>query len=88
MPGRNYSIANTNYRYGFNGKEKDNSTGNDNYDFGARIYDGRIGRWLSTDSKTSRYPGFSPYVYSGNNPISFIDPDGEDWIVSMLIQLY
>ena len=82
MPGRKYSIANTNYRYGFNGKEKDNSTGNDNYDFGARIYDGRIGRWLSTDSKTSKYPGFSPYVYSGNNPISFIDPDGEDWIVS------
>jgi RHS repeat-associated protein len=76
MPGRKFSTTAGAYRYGFNGKEKDNSTGNDNYDFGARIYDGRIGRWLSVDPLKERYPGLSPYNYVANSPISAIDPDG------------
>lgn len=48
MPGRKYS-AGSGYRYGFNGKEKDNSTGEGNLDFGARIFAVRLGRWLSVD---------------------------------------
>ncbi len=43
MPGRKYSIANANYRYGFNGKEKDNDIENSAQDYGMRIYDGM--RW-------------------------------------------
>jgi len=38
------------YRYGFNGMEKDDEVkgeGN-SLDFGARIYDPRVGRWMST----------------------------------------
>ncbi|OYU94738.1 MAG: hypothetical protein CFE21_13685 [Bacteroidetes bacterium B1(2017)] len=67
------------YRFGFNGKEADNEingTGND-YDFGARIYDARLGRWLSLDPKQISYPSLSAYNFTMNNPILFIDPDGK-----------
>jgi RHS repeat-associated protein len=82
MPGRQYQ-AGPIYRYGFNGKENDNEVkGNGNsLDFGARIYDPRLGRWLSVDPLQSKYPGLSPYNYTANNPILFIDPDGREiWI--------
>lgn len=49
MPTGVWSDASRVCRYGFNGKEKDFETANDDYDFGARIYDGRLGRWLSLD---------------------------------------
>ncbi|MGB3868734.1 MAG: RHS repeat-associated core domain-containing protein [Flavobacteriales bacterium] len=68
------------YRFGFNGKEKVDemygSTGN-SYDFGARLYDPRVGRWLSLDPLVDDYPSISPYSYTNNNPILFIDPDGK-----------
>ncbi|MBK7682325.1 MAG: RHS repeat-associated core domain-containing protein [Bacteroidetes bacterium] len=67
------------YRFGFNGKENDNEVkgvGN-SLDFGARIYDSRLGRWLIVDPLTKKYPDISPYAYAANNPIFFIDPDGE-----------
>jgi RHS repeat-associated protein len=75
--GRNYSPAG--YRYGFNGMEKDNELmGEGNaYDFGARIYDARLGRWLSVDPLADKYPAFSPYNFCLNNPIMFVDPDGK-----------
>lgn len=78
MPGRNFSSSS--YRYGFNGKENDNEikdNGN-SLDFGARIYDPRLGRWLSTDPLQAKYPGVSPYIFTFNNPIIFNDPDGKD----------
>ncbi len=78
MPGRMYSSAA--YRYGYNGKEKDNELkGNGNsLDYDARIYDPRIGKWLSNDPLQQKYPGLSPYNYVANNPVSFIDPDGKE----------
>lgn len=69
----------TSYRFGFNGMEKDNSikgTGN-SYDFGARIYDSRLGRFLSVDPKWKIYDKISPYCFAGNSPILFIDYNGE-----------
>jgi RHS repeat-associated protein len=77
MPGRSFAVNNS-YRYGFNGKENDKSAGNDNYDYGARMYDGRLGRWLSVDPLEVKMPGWSPYNYCFNNPISLIDPDGRE----------
>lgn len=74
---RTWSDANRQYRYGFNGKEKDFETANDNYDFGARIYDGRLGRWLTVDPETYLYIGFSPFFFSYNNPITYKDIDGK-----------
>lgn len=65
--------------YGFNGKENDNEVKGDGnaYDFGARIMDPRLGRWLSLDPLQEKYPSFSAYNYTMNNPILFIDPDGK-----------
>ncbi len=73
MPGRTYSSST--YRYGFNGKEKDNEMkGEGNaYDFGMRIYDPRIGRWLSIDPRIKEYPWQTPYSYHRNNPINITD---------------
>jgi RHS repeat-associated protein len=62
------------YRYGFNGKEDDAETGWQ--DYGARIYNSNIGRWLSVDPLASNLPSFSPYVAFANNPIYYVDPDG------------
>ena len=83
MPGRKYQ-AGSGYSYGFNGKENDNSTGEGNLDFGARILDVRLGgRWLSVDPLQRKYPAETPYLYTGGNPILFKDPDGKDRIVSV-----
>jgi RHS repeat-associated protein len=74
------------YRYGFNGQEKDNEikgTGN-SLDFGARIYDSRLGRWLSLDPLQAKYPSLSAYNFCNNNPVLFKDPDGRDAHVSII----
>lgn len=78
MPGRKYSASSSKYRYGFNGKENDNEVkgeGNQQ-DYGLRIYDPRLGKFLSVDPLTASYPWYSPYQFAGNNPIKFIDLDG------------
>ncbi|MCK6612158.1 MAG: RHS repeat-associated core domain-containing protein, partial [Bacteroidia bacterium] len=76
------------YRYGFNGKEKDNETygTGDAYDFGARIYDSRLGRWMSVDPQTSTQPYVSPFRAFANNPIVYADPDGEREYITILIK--
>gem|GEM_PF-5445015 len=76
MPSRKYSVANTNYRYGFNGKENDNDIENSAQDYGMRIYDGRLGRFLSADPLTKTYPWLTPYQFAGNTPMQAIDIDG------------
>ncbi|MFT5667479.1 MAG: RHS repeat-associated protein [Vicingaceae bacterium] len=78
MPGRSFTSGNG-YRYGFQGQERDDEvkgSGN-SYDFGARIYDSRIGKFLSTDPREKYFPFWSPYLFAGNSPISFIDVYGE-----------
>ena len=74
------SSEHTGYRFGFNGMEKDDEVkGNGNsLDFGARIYDPRIGRWLSRDPLHMKYPSFSPYSFAANSPVFFVDPDGRE----------
>jgi RHS repeat-associated protein len=70
----------TNYLFGFQGQEKDDEVKGDgnSYYTEFRMYDPRLGRWLSTD-KIQKYHE-SPYVAFGNNPNNFIDPDGLDRI--------
>jgi len=63
-------------QYEYNGKELNEDFGLNLYDYGARWYDAAVGRFLSVDPLVSKYPGHSPYVYTLNNPIRFIDPDG------------
>jgi RHS repeat-associated protein len=77
MPGRKYSADGT-YRYGFNGKENDNEVkgeGNQQ-DYGMRIYNPRLGRFLSVDPLAKKFAFYSPYQYAGNKPIWCIDLDG------------
>jgi RHS repeat-associated protein len=76
MPERDYNIGG--YRYGFNGMENDNEVkGNGNsLNFGARIYDSRLGRWLSVDDKEELYLDKSSYCFAINNPIFYTDDDG------------
>ena len=66
------------YRYGFNGKENDNEVkgAGNQQDYGMRIYDPRVGRFLSVDPLTNAYPYYTPYQYAGNKPVWCIDIDG------------
>jgi RHS repeat-associated protein len=75
MPARSFTVGSA-YRYGFNGKENDNGTGEGNLDFGARVFDGRIGRWLSVDPMAHEYRDLSPYNFASNTPLQAYDPDG------------
>lgn len=60
--GRSWDVG-SEYRYGFNGNERvDEIAGNNNVvDFGARIYDARLGRWFCRDPLAYNYPTLSPY---------------------------
>ena len=78
-PMPNKHTTDGNYRYAFQGQEKDNETGLEAFEL--RLWDGRLGRWLTVDP----YHEFhSPYVGMGNNPINLIDPEGG---VRMTLQL-
>ncbi len=78
MPGRSYT--GNDYRYGFNGKEKDDEvSGNGNqYDYGFRIYNPRLGKFLSVDPLQKKFPFYSPYHFAGNTPIMATDIDGRE----------
>ena len=60
--------------YKFSGKELDEETGL--YYYGARYYDPKVSIWLSVDPLAEKFPSWSPYNYTMNNPINMIDPDG------------
>ncbi len=47
-------------------------------DFGARMYDTRLSRWMSLDPLAIKYPFASPYTFVLNSPLWFVDPDGRD----------
>ena len=81
MPHRSYAST-ANYRFGFNGKENDNEPkglGNEQ-DYGMRIYDPRLGKFLSVDPLTNDYPWNSSYAFAENSVICGIDLDGEEFV--------
>ena len=72
-----FSISNV-QPYKYNGKEQDTKAGLNWYDYGARHYDAALGRWHVVDPLSEKYYSSSPFVYCNNNPIRFIDPNGQD----------
>ncbi|MCK5125753.1 MAG: RHS repeat-associated core domain-containing protein [candidate division Zixibacteria bacterium] len=63
----------------FTGKERDKHGVFDFSYFGARYYDSKIGMFSTTDPAADKYPSYSLYAYANNNPLSFVDPNGEDY---------
>lgn len=74
MPGRTYNLADK-YRYGFNGQEKEPELGTSFTTAEFWMYDGRLGRRWNQDPVPLVYE--SNYSTFGNNPIIYIDPDGD-----------
>ena len=62
--------------YKYNGKEYDGKKGLNLYDYGARMYDAALGRFMTVDPSAENYFNTSLYAYCGNNPINRIDLDG------------
>jgi RHS repeat-associated protein len=66
------------YRYGFNGQEKDNEI----YGYSAmlnflfRMYDARLGRFWAIDPLSKQYPYNSTYAFAENSPIAFGELEG------------
>ena len=66
--------------YLFNAKEFDEETGM--YYYGARYYEPRLSLWMSVDRFAEKYPATSGYNYAINNPVRYIDINGDSIRVS------
>ena len=78
MPGRHGEADNADYRFGYQGSEKDDEVkgeGN-SYTTYFRQLDPRLGRWLSRDPKPDAWQ--SHYTSMDNNPIWHNDVLGDD----------
>ncbi len=76
MPGRNFVGGGvTDYRYGYQGSEKNSEVGVGIYTTFFRELDSRIARWWSIDPKSKADE--SPYVSMGNKPIWHNDVLGD-----------
>ncbi len=76
-PGRNFNSAS--YRYGFNRQEKiDGITGftGTDYEYEYRMFDDRLGRFMSKDPFMNQFPSYSPYQFAKNSPLLYIDIEG------------
>ena len=74
-PTAHYSLLTANSSYTFSAKEKDSETGL-SY-FGSRYYSSDLSVWLSVDPMSGKYPSLSPYVYCADNPVRWVDPNGD-----------
>jgi len=89
--GRDMGDATMNYasspqnQYKYSDKELQPELSLNTYDFGARHYDPKIGRWMSSDPLAEDYEDLSPYNYVANSPLNHIDPNGEGILDNLII---
>ena len=76
MPGRKFAAES--YRYGFQGQERENDIVGEGFAFKYRIHDARVGRFLSVDPLELSFPWNSPYAFSENSVIAFIELEGAE----------
>ncbi|ADQ18099.1 hypothetical protein Lbys_2431 [Leadbetterella byssophila DSM 17132] len=67
-------------RWELQGKEKEMTFGLNRVNFGARVYNPTIGRFDRVDPLAEKFYPHSPFNFSLNNPVNFIDPDGREAI--------
>lgn len=72
-------IASATNRWRYSGKEEQAAALNPApplIDYGARMYDPAIARWMSVNPLAEKYYPMGGYGYCAGNPILFIDPNG------------
>jgi len=84
LPGRSYNAGTPNDLNKFTGHERDQEGGLDLDYMLARNYDSELGRFYSVDPLHYKFPAWSPYNYTMNNPIIYIDPNGKELIIYYL----
>ena len=80
IPGRTFSSPD--YRYGFQGQEKDDEVkgeGN-SVNYSHRMHDPRLGRFFAMDPISDRYPYNSTYAFSENRVIDGIELEGLEYL--------
>jgi len=76
------NILETKNKYLYNGKEFQDELSLNCYDYGARMYDGAIGRFMVQDAYAEKYHWMSPFQYGANNPVLMIDINGDSLFVT------
>jgi RHS repeat-associated protein len=76
MPGRHGNTSD--YRYGFQGQETDDEItwSESHVSYKYRMHDARLGRFLSLDPLAPDYPHNSPYAFSENKVIAYVELEG------------
>lgn len=70
------TLANNDYRYGYQGQYAETDKESAWVNFALRMYDPVVGRWMTTDPYGQYH---SPYVGMGNDPVNGVDSDGGWW---------
>ncbi|MEZ4828613.1 MAG: RHS repeat-associated core domain-containing protein, partial [Bacteroidia bacterium] len=74
MPGRNQQRSG--YRFGFQRQETDPEYWSGAVSYKYRVADARLGRFFSVDPLVAEYPWNSPYAFSENSTIAFVELEG------------
>ncbi|MFQ5608002.1 MAG: RHS repeat-associated core domain-containing protein, partial [Candidatus Zixiibacteriota bacterium] len=73
--------------YKYTGKPFDTDGGFDCYYYGGRYYEPTLGRFLAIDPRAVDAPDWGPYIYTQDNPLKYVDPDGEFLVAAAVIAI-